>query len=96
MSKCVYQIEESTFDTRHYVITTDAPLKDSEGDIIDLICHVSITEDGDTIKMKTEDGVKAKVTFIGTEYGDDAQMDWTETELDLNKIKISKIGEENG
>ena len=52
---------------------------------------------GDLLKaeMKTEDGVKAKVTFIGTEYGDDAQMDWTETELDLNKIKISQTGEVN-
>ncbi|HAI20039.1 MAG TPA: hypothetical protein DCM10_19715 [Xanthomarina gelatinilytica] len=87
MGKYVYQIEESTFDTRHYVVTTDVPLKDIEGDIIELICHVDITKDGDTTKIKTEDGVEGKVTFVGTEYGDDSQMDWTETQIE---------GEENG
>tara|TARA_R100000329_G_scaffold5739_1_gene7306 strand:- start:432 stop:695 length:264 start_codon:yes stop_codon:yes gene_type:complete len=87
MGRYVYQIEESTFDTRHYVVTTDVPLKDIEGDIIELICHVDITKDGDTTKIKTEDGVEGKVTFVGTEYGDDSQMDWTETQIE---------GEENG
>ena len=48
---------------------------------------VSITKDGDTEKIKTEDGVEGKVTFVGTEYGDDSQMDWTETQIE---------GEENG
>ena len=50
MGRYVYQIEESTFDTRHYVVTTDVPLKDIEGDIIELICHVDITKDGDTFQ----------------------------------------------
>jgi hypothetical protein len=87
MGKYVYQIEESTFDTRHYVVTTDVPLKDIEGDIIELICHVDITKDGDTTKIITEGGSEGKVTFVCTEYGDDAQMDWTETQIE---------GEENG
>jgi len=88
MGKYVYQIEESTFDTRHYVITTDKPLQDDcHDDILEAICMVSITKDGDTEKIKTEDGVEGKVTFVGTEYGDDSQMDWTETQIE---------GEENG
>ena len=61
MGKYVYQIEESTFDTRHYVVTTDVPLKDIEGDIIELICHVDITKDGDTTKIITEGGSEGKV-----------------------------------
>ncbi len=36
MGRYVYQIEESTFDTRHYVITTDKPLQDD--------CHDDILE----------------------------------------------------
>ena len=56
MGRYVYQIEESTVDTRHYVITTDVPLKDIEGDIIELMSHVDITKDGDTAKIRTEGG----------------------------------------
>ena len=52
-----------------------------------MICHVDITKDGDTTKIITEGGSEGKVTFVCTEYGDDAQMNWTETQIE---------GEENG
>ena len=86
--KHIYKVSEQTVDVRNFTIETDKPLQDDcHDDILEAICMVSITKDGDTEKIKTEDGVEGKVTFVGTEYGDDAQMDWTETQIE---------GEENG
>jgi len=79
-SKFIYEVNEQSVDVRKYTIESDKPLTDRDdncrSDIIDLICHLDITKNGDTTKAKTKDGTEAKITYVGTDYGDDSQMDW--------------------
>ena len=39
--------------------------------------QVDITKDGDTCEYQTEDGNTITVKFVGTEYGDDSQINVT-------------------
>ena len=80
-TECIYRVTEQTVDVRNYTIKTDKPLQDDcHDDIIEAICMVDITKEGDTARGITEDGVKYKVTYDDTAYGDDSQVDWEEEE----------------
>ena len=77
MSKHMYQVTEQSVDVRNFTIETDKPLQDDCGDdVLEAICMVSITKEGDEETGTTEDGVNYKVTYVDTDYGDDSQMDW--------------------
>ena len=76
-TKYIYNVTEQTVDVRNFTIETDKPLQDDcQDDIVDSICMVSITKEGDEETGRTVDEVNFKVTYVGTDYGDDAQIDW--------------------
>ena len=82
MTKYKYFVTDQTVDVRHFTIETDKPLQDDPyNDIIDTICMVNITKEGDEETGRTVDGVNFKVTYDGTNYGDDSQVDWDLIEL---------------
>ncbi len=82
MTKYKYFVTEQTVDVRNFTIETDKPLQDDPyNDIIDTICMVNITKEGDEETGRTVDGVNFKVTYDGTNYGDDSQVDWDLIEL---------------
>tara|TARA_R110002050_G_scaffold26286_6_gene69507 strand:- start:1688 stop:1966 length:279 start_codon:yes stop_codon:yes gene_type:complete len=81
-TKYIYNVTEQTVDVRNFTIETDKPLQDDcQGDIVDSICMVSITKEGDEETGTTDDGVNYKVTYVDTDYGDDSQVDWDLIEL---------------
>ena len=81
-TKYKYFVTEQTVDVRNFTIETDKPLQDDPyNDIIDTICMVNITKEGDEETGRTVDGVNFKVTYDGTNYGDDSQVDWDLIEL---------------
>ena len=69
-----YYYEETSQDTRSWEIESEVKL--TENEIMQLSTEVSF-EDGGTSK-----GKNYKVTFTGTEYGDDTQY-----EIDGDEIK---------
>jgi len=71
MAKYTYEIEEYSQDSRHYEIVSDVKL--SEEEITDIYCEVDLV-DGYTNQWKMVDKGNVKVTFTGTEYGDDSQV----------------------
>ena len=71
MTKFTYKIEEYSQDSRHYEIVSDVKL--SEEEITDIYCEVDLV-DGYTNQWKMVDKGNVKVTFTGTEYGDDSQV----------------------
>ncbi len=71
MTKFTYEIEEYSQDSRHYEIVSDVKL--SEEEITDIYCEVDLV-DGYTNQWKMVDKGNVKVTFVGTEYGDDSQV----------------------
>tara|TARA_R110002012_G_scaffold76325_3_gene192675 strand:- start:3130 stop:3375 length:246 start_codon:yes stop_codon:yes gene_type:complete len=71
MAKYTYEIEEYSQDSRHYEIVSDVKL--SEEEITDIYCEVDFV-DGYTNQWKIEDKGNVKVTFKGTEFGDDSQV----------------------
>jgi hypothetical protein len=71
MAKYTYEVEEYSQDSRHYEIVSDVKL--SEEEITDIYCEVDLV-DGYTNQWKMVDKGNVKVTFIGTEYGDDSQV----------------------
>ena len=76
-TKYIYNVTEQTVDVSNFTIETDKPLQDDPyNDIVDTICMVSITKEGDEETGTTDDGVNYKVTYVDTDYGDDSQMDW--------------------
>jgi len=80
-----YHIEESSIDVRRFSITTDKPFdatcKDGVESILnEVVSEVFGTSDGTTSKGE-RDGVKYEVTNDGTEYGDDARVDWYRTDV---------------
>ena len=80
-TKYKYFVTEQTVDVRNFTIETDKPFTDDEyGKILNAICEVDITKKGDTL-TDTTDGVTYKVTYDGTDYGDDGQIDWDLIEL---------------
>ena len=75
--KHIYKVTEQSVDVRNFTIETDKPLQDDCGDdVLEAICMVSITKEGDEETGTTEDGVNYKVTYVDTDYGDDSQTDW--------------------
>ena len=76
-TKYRYNVTEQTVDVRNFTIETDKPLQDDcQDDIRNAICEVSITKEGDEETGKTDDGVNYKVTYVDTDFGDDAQVGW--------------------
>jgi hypothetical protein len=68
--KYKYQVYEYSQDTRHFFIESDVKLEEDE--INDCISNVSLD------KPNTYEGDDYKVSFKGTEYGDDCQVDISE------------------
>ena len=76
-TKYIYNVTEQTVDVRNFTIETAKPLQDDcHDDIVEAICMVSITKENDEHTDTTNDGVNYKVTYVDTDYGDDAQIDW--------------------
>jgi len=70
--KYKYQVYEYSQDTRHFFIESDVKLEEDE--INDCISNVSLD------KPNIYEGDDYKVSFKGTEYGDDCQVDISEVE----------------
>ena len=68
--KYKYEVYEYSQDTRHFFIESDVKLEEDE--INDCISNVSLD------KPNTYEGDDYKVSFKGTEYGDDCQVDISE------------------
>jgi len=68
--KYKYEVEEYSQDARHFIVESDVKL--DEDDITDCISNVSLD------KPNSYNGDDYKVSFKGTEYGDDSQVDITE------------------
>ena len=73
-----YEIEESSVDVRKFTIECDRPLipdckGDLEGMVGEICSEVFGTTEG-TSSKGTMEGVNFKVTYDGTDYGDDAQV----------------------
>tara|TARA_R100001463_G_C3430221_1_gene211327 strand:+ start:89 stop:349 length:261 start_codon:yes stop_codon:yes gene_type:complete len=79
-TKYIYHVTEQSVDVRNFEIETDKPFTDNDDDgqgyILDAICEVSITKEGDTETGTTDDGVNYKVTYVDTDYGGDSQTEW--------------------
>ena len=89
MSKHIYRVSEQTVDVRKFTIETDKPFTDNDDDgqdyILDAICEVSITKEGDESTGTTDDGVNYKVTYVDTDYGDNCEIDWEKSEESDNE-----------
>ena len=68
--KYKYGVEEYSQDARHFIIESVVELDEDE--INDCITNVSLD------KPNTYKDDDYKVSFIGTEYGDDSQVDISE------------------
>jgi len=88
-TKYIYNVTEQTVDVRNYTIETDKPFTDNGDDgqryILEAICEVSITKEGDEFTGTTNDGVNYKVTYVDTDIGDDGQMDWDMYDIEENE-----------
>ena len=81
-AKHIYKVSEQSVDVRNFTIETDKKLQDDcHDDILEAICMVSITEEGDQETGTTDNGVNYKVTYVGTDYGDNSEMDWEYEEV---------------
>ena len=81
-TKYIYKVTEESVDVRNFEIETDKPFTDDEYmAIVEAICEVDVTTQGDQSTGKSDDEVDYKVTYVGTDYGDDAQVDWDLIEL---------------
>ena len=81
MSKYTYVVEEWSQDTRRYTIESDRKLTESE--LQDCYIEAGIPDEGSTIEVgEIPSGkVNVTVTYEGTEYGDDGQMDIVEGDV---------------
>jgi len=70
--KYKYEVQEYSQDIRNFFIESDVKLEEDE--INDCISNVSLD------KPNTYEGDNYKVSFTGTEYGDDCQVDISEVE----------------
>jgi len=70
--KYKYEVEEYSQDSRHFIVESDVKLDDNE--ISDCISNVSLD------KPNSYEGDDYKVSFEGTEYGDDCQVN-------INKVE---------
>jgi len=71
------EVEDYSQDVRRYEISSKNPINPDEFSVVEAIAQVDITKDGDTCEYQTEDGNTITVKFVGTEYGDDAQINIT-------------------
>ena len=74
------EVEEYSQDARRYEISSKNPIDPDEFSLVELanaVAQVDITKDGDTCEYETEDDNTITVKFVGTEYGDDAQINIT-------------------
>lgn len=74
------EVEDYSQDVRRYEISSKNPINPDEFDVVEAIAQVDITKDGDTCEYETEDGNTITVKFVGTEYGEDSQIDITHIE----------------
>ena len=75
--KYTYEVTEQTVDVRNFTIETDVKLDDDSDMFYEALGQVDITKEGDSSETEdTESGIKYKVTFDHTEYGDSAEIDW--------------------
>ena len=74
------EVEDYSQDVRRYEISSKNPINPDEFSVVEAIAQVDITKDGDTCEYQTEDGNTITVKFVGTEYGDDAQINITHIE----------------
>ena len=72
--KYTYEIEEYSQDSRHYTVESNVKL--TEEQINQTYWEVDFV-DGYTNTFDLDDKTKVKVTYVGTEYGDDAQVNIT-------------------
>ena len=81
MSKYTYVVEEWSQDTRRYTIESDRKLTESE--LQDCYIEAGIPDEGTTIEVgEIPSGkVNVTVTYEGTEYGDDGQIDIVEGDV---------------
>jgi len=70
--KYKYEVEEYSQDSRHFIVESDVKLDDNE--ISDCISNVSLD------KPNSYEGDDYRVSFEGTEYGDDCQVN-------INKVE---------
>ena len=75
-----YKFEETSTDTRHFYIESEVDLTEDEARL--LISEVSLTDNdsssGNINDLDIEQKGSYKVTFKGTEYGDDSQSNFKE------------------
>tara|TARA_B100000683_G_C12267934_1_gene464467 strand:+ start:57 stop:365 length:309 start_codon:yes stop_codon:yes gene_type:complete len=86
----VYDVEEYSQDVRNYEVTSNVKL--TEYEVQQIYSEVDINKSGDTTNDvqkyidwederfsddEIENKVKVSVKFVGTEYGDDCQVDMT-------------------
>ena len=75
-----YKFEETSTDTRHFYIESEVELTEDEARL--LISEVSLTDNdsssGNINDLDIEQKDSYKVTFKGTEYGDDSQSNFKE------------------
>ena len=75
-----YKFEETSTDTRHFYIESEVELTEDEARL--LISEVSLTDNdsssGNINNLDIEQKSSYKVTFRGTEYGDDSQCNYEE------------------
>jgi hypothetical protein len=72
--KYVYEVEEYSQDSRNYIIESNVKL--TEEQINETYCEVDLV-DGYTSTFDLDTNTNVTVTFEGTEYGDDSQVNIT-------------------
>ena len=77
--KYTYKFSEQSVDVRYWEVQSEKKLTEEE--MLDLGFSTDVENEG---SVYTEDGVKA--TFIGTEYGDDGQIEVEQGKDDLISI----------
>jgi len=78
-----YKFKETSTDTRHFLIESEVELTEDEARL--LISEVSLTDNdsssGDINDWDIQQKGSYKVTFEGTEYGDDCQCEYDGDDL---------------
>jgi hypothetical protein len=77
MMKYKYTLEEYSQDTRTYAVESDVML--TEDEILDIALGCDLT-DGYTYTGREKEN-QFKATFLGTEFGDDTQCEYSGDEI---------------
>jgi hypothetical protein len=80
--KYKYTLEEYSQDTRTYTVESDVML--TQGEILDIALGCALT-DGYTYKGG-EKGKRFNATFEGTEFGDDAQCEYSGDDIKKEEV----------